>query len=228
MRNILRLILPAVLLLAFTSVPALAQTKIATVDLKKLFDNYYKTKLATAAIQQRADELEKDDNSMLQDLQKHNDQYQTLLASAGDQAVTQAERDKRQQEANDMLKQLQDDRAAIAQFERQAQVNISDQRQRMRDDILTEIKQAVADKAKAAGDTLVMDIAAQTVNGTPFIVFCNTTNDLTDAVLQQLNAGAPPDLPESTAPTPIYSSTNSLPFGGMPDNSGGGGTGIQQ
>ena len=46
MKNILRTILPAFLLMAFMGGSALAQTKIATVDLKKLFDNYYKTKLA--------------------------------------------------------------------------------------------------------------------------------------------------------------------------------------
>jgi len=217
MRNFLRLIFPAALLLAFTSVPALAQSKIATVDLKKLFDNYYKTKLATAAIQERADELEKDDNGMIDDLKKHNEQYQTLLASASDQAVSQAERDKRKQSADDMYKQLQDSQAAIQQFERQAQVTISDQRQRMRDDILVEIKKAVGDKAKAAGDTLVIDTAAQTVNGTPVVVFDDGANDITDDVLRQLNSTAPPDLPETTTPTPIFSSTNSVPYNDMPD-----------
>ena len=37
------------------------------------------------------------------------------------------------------------------QFERQAQVTLSEQSQRMRDNILNEIKAAVAAKAKAAG-----------------------------------------------------------------------------
>src|SRR5580693_6452245 len=55
MRDFLRMLFPAILLLAFSGVPALAQNKIATVDLQKLFDNYYKTKLATAAVQERAD-----------------------------------------------------------------------------------------------------------------------------------------------------------------------------
>ena len=61
MRNILRTILPAVLLLTFLSGSALAQSKIATVDLQKLFDNYWKTKQAQAAIQDRVAQLAKDD-----------------------------------------------------------------------------------------------------------------------------------------------------------------------
>jgi Skp family chaperone for outer membrane proteins len=46
MKIILRSIFPAVLLLTLLSGSALAQTKIATVDLGNTFTNYYKTKLA--------------------------------------------------------------------------------------------------------------------------------------------------------------------------------------
>lgn len=196
---------------AITAVPAFGQSKIATVDLKKLFENYYKTKLATAEVQQRADELDKEYSSMAADLKKRSDDYQTMLDSANDQAVSQDERDKRSQAASDDLTQLEASKAAIDQFERQAQIQISDQRQRMRDDILQDIKKAVADKAKAAGDTLVFDTAAETVNGTPAILFDAGDNDLTDDVLKELNATAPPDLPETTAP-PVYLSTNTLPY----------------
>ena len=46
----LRTTVLTVSLLAFLSVPALAQTKIGTVDLRKLFDGYWKTKQAQAAL----------------------------------------------------------------------------------------------------------------------------------------------------------------------------------
>ena len=198
-------------MMAVTGVPAFGQTKIATVDLKKIFENYYKTKLATADVQQHADELDRDYTNMAAKLKKQSDDYQSMLDSANDQAVSQDERDKRKQAAQDQLKQLEEDKANIEQFERQAQITISDQRQRMRDNILEEIKKAVADKAKASGDTIVFDTAAETVNGTPAILFAAGDNDLTDEVLKQLNATAPPDLPESTAP-PVFLSTNTVPF----------------
>jgi outer membrane protein len=181
------------------------------VDLKKLFENYYKTKLATAEVQQHADELDKEYTKYAADLKKRSDDYETMLDSSRDQAVSQDERDKRSQAAEDELKQIEDSKAAIEQFERQAQITISDQRQRMRDNILDEIKKVVADRAKAAGDTLVFDSAALTVNGTPAILFDSGDNDLTDDVLKQLNATAPPDLPDTTSP-PVFLSTNTLPY----------------
>ncbi len=182
---------------------ALAQTKIATVDLRKLFDNYYKTKLAQAAIQERAAQLDKDDKSMKDDLKKGGEDYQKLLQQANDQAISADERDKRKQAADDKLKQLQASKAAIDQFERQAQTTLSEQRQRMRDNILTEIKAAIATKAKAGDDTLVFDTAAETVNGTMALIYSTKDNDLTEAVLAQLNAGAPIDLtkPVGSAPS---------------------------
>jgi outer membrane protein len=213
MKNILRTVLPVFLLMAFMGGSALAQTKVATVDLRKLFDNYYKTKLAQAAIQERAEQLDKDDKSMKDDLKKGSDDYQSLLQQANDQALSSDERDRRKQSADDKLKQLQTSKAAIDQYERQAQTTLGEQRQRMRENILTEIKAAVATKAKAAGDTLVFDTAAETVNGTMALVYTAGDNDLTDAVLAQLNAGAPIDLtkPAATTVDPMPTNAASSP-----------------
>jgi len=196
--------------MGFMGGSALAQTKIATVDLKKLFDNYYKTKLAQAAIQERAAQLDQDEKGMKDDLKKGSDDYQTLLEQANDQALSADERDRRKQSAADKLKELQASKAAIDQYERQAQTTLGEQRQRMRGNILTEIKAAVTTKAKAGGYSLVLDTAAETVNGTMTIVYSNGDNDLTDAILSQLNAGAPIDVTEpatTTAPPPMTNSS---------------------
>jgi outer membrane protein len=169
--------------------------------LKKLFDNYYKTKLAQASIQERATQLDRDDKSMKDDLKKGGDDYQQLLQQANDQALSTEERDRRKQSADDKLKQLQTDKAAIDQYERQAQTTLGEQRQRMRENILNEVKAVVTAKAKSGGYTLVFDTAAETVNGTMTVVYTSGDNDLTDAVLAQLNAGAPIDVTKPAAAT---------------------------
>ena len=204
------MVFPAFLLITFLSGSALAQTKIATVDLKKLFDSYYKTKLAQASIQDRAAQFDKDDKSMKDELKKGSDEYQQFLQQANDQALSAEERDKRKQAADDKMKQLQTNRAAIDQFERQAQTTLGEQRQRMRENILIEIKAAVTAKAKSGGYSLVFDTAAETVNGTLTIVYTNGDNDLTDAILAQLNAGAPIDVSKPATGTMVPAMTNSL------------------
>ena len=51
---------------------------------------------------------------------------------------------------------------------------------------------------------MVFDTAADSINQTPVILYSNGENDLTEAVLAQLNIGAPPpsgDAPKAD-PTP--------------------------
>jgi len=207
MRNFLRTLVAAVLLMTFLCGSAQAQGKIGTVDLRKLFDGYYKTKLAQANIKEHAAQLDKDDKGMRDDLQKASTEYQDLLAQANDQAISSDERDKRKQAAADKLKQIQDSKATIDQYERQAQATLSDQRQRMRTDILKEINAAVTAKAKAAGYSMVIDIASESINQTPTVIYSSGENDLTSDVLAQLNAGAPIDM--SKEDSSISFSTNS-------------------
>jgi outer membrane protein len=204
--KLLRTTILTISLLAFLSVPALAQTKIGTVDLRKLFDGYWKTRQAQIALNDRKTQLDNDDKSMRDDLKKGSDEYQKLLAQANDQALSADQRDKRKQAAADKLKQLQDSKTTIDQFERQAQITLSEQGQRMRDNILSEIKAAVTAQAKVAGYSLVIDAAAETANATTAVIYSNGENDLTDAVLKQLNAGRT----DNTTSAPVVTSPSSL------------------
>lgn len=203
MKIIFRTFLTAGLLLALMCGSALAEQKIGTVDLRKLFDNYWKTKSAQAAIQERAAQLDKDHKAMKEDLKKGSDDYQKLLLLVNDQGISAEENARRKQAAEEKLKQLQASKTAIEQFERQAQATLGEQRQRMRDNILGEIKIVVNAKAKTDGYALVLDSAAETVNGTLTVVYTNGENDLTENILTQLNAGARIDVttPATSVPS---------------------------
>jgi outer membrane protein len=209
MKNILRVALPTILLLTFLSSSALAQQKIAMVDMQKLFNGYWKKKQAEVALNDRKAELEKEDRGFIDDLKKSKDDYQKLLDGADDQAVSDDERARRKQAADDKAKQIQDSQQTIVQFERQAQATLAGQDQRMRENILKEIQAAVAAKAKAGGYMLVIDSTAETVNQTPIFLYNDGQNDLTTDVLNQLNAGAPIDTtaPVTASPPPLGTSS---------------------
>ena len=179
---------------------AWAQNHIATVDLRKLFDNYWKKKQAEAQLQERTADIQREDKNMIDDYKKAKDDYQTLLTSANDQAVSSEERDKRKKAAEDKFKQMKDQEDMITQYERQASTKIGEQRNRMRTSIIDEIRKVVDAKAKAAGYSLVIDIAAESVNTTPIVLYCNNESDITDAVLAQLNSTAPADTASSDKP----------------------------
>jgi outer membrane protein len=205
MKNNLRIVLPTILLLTFFGGSALAQQKIAIVDVQKLFNGYWKKKQAEIALNERKTELEKEDRGFIDDLKQAKDDYQKLLDDADDQAVSDDERARRKQAAADKAKQIQDSQQTIVQFERQAQATLAEQSQRMRENLIKEIQAAVTTRAKAGGYTLVIDSAAQTVNQTPVFLYTEGQDDLTADVLSQLNAGAPIDTtaPDTTSPPPL-------------------------
>ena len=171
----------------------MAQNRIATIDLRKVFDGYWKKKQAEAALKERNTDMEKEDRNMLDDYKKVKDDYQSLLTSANDQAVSTEERDKRKNAAEEKLRRMKEMEETITQYERQARTTLGEQSQRMRSNILAEIRNVVNAKAKTAGYFLVVDTAAESVNNTPVFLYSSNENDITDAVLQQLNATAPAD-----------------------------------
>jgi len=198
MKNLSLKLTAAALLLVISTVPAWAQTRIGTVDLRKVFEGYWKTKQADAALKDRYADLSKEGQGLSDDLKKASDEYKKLLVDANDQAVSAEERDKRQKAAEAKLKEIRDTQDSLQQFDRQMQTTLQEQKQRMRDNILTEVRSTIDARAKAAGYSIVVDISAQSPNQTPIFLFNSGDNDLTDAVLSQLNAGAPVDLDKST------------------------------
>ncbi len=187
----------AILFAGLLNSTAWAQGHLATIDLRKVFDNYWKTKQADSALKDRQADMQKEEKNMLDDWKKAKEDYQNLLTSANDLAVSVDERDKRKKAAEDKLKYIKDQEDTVTQYEKQAGATLSEQRRRLRDNILAEIKSTIAAKAKAAGYTMVIDTAAESANNTPVILYTNDENDLTTAVLTQLNATAPADTPKT-------------------------------
>src|SRR5258708_40368901 len=94
----------ALLLAGLLNSTAWAQGHFATIDLGKVFKNYWKTKQADAVIKDRQADMQKEQKSMLDDWKKAKEDYQNLLTSANDIAVSAEERDKRKKTAEDKLK----------------------------------------------------------------------------------------------------------------------------
>jgi len=87
-----------VALLLTLATAAHAQTKVATVDMKKLFNGYYKTKLAQASLENRKTELRKEIKEMADGIEKAQAAYKQLLEQSNDLSLSADERDKRKQE----------------------------------------------------------------------------------------------------------------------------------
>ena len=184
---------------AFVFAAAAQQGKVGVIDLRKVFDDYHKTKTADARLKDQAADLDRERKVMMEQYQKSTDDYKAALEGANDQAVSTDEREKRKKTAESKLLDIKKLEQDISQFDRQARSTLEEEQRKYRDRILGEIRTLINNKAKAAGYTVVVDSAAETINKTPVVMYTNGENDLTAAVLADLNANAPAS---TTSPAP--------------------------
>jgi outer membrane protein len=179
---------------------------IAVVDLKKVFDGYWKTKQADLNLKDRAGELDKKRKDMITDAQKAEVDYKKLVESSTDSAVSIEERDRRKQLAAGKLRELQEIEQSVGQFDRSARAQLAEQQRNLRDKIVAEIREVLNKKARTVGYSAVLDSAAESAVGTPIVLFNATLPDLTEELLTQLNATAPAgalQVPAAPAAAPI-------------------------
>ncbi|MFA6543126.1 MAG: OmpH family outer membrane protein [Limisphaerales bacterium] len=199
------------LLLALVFAPgaqaaAPAAGTIAVVDLKKVFDGYWKTKQADLNLKEKAGELDKKRKDMVADYQKANDEYKKLIEGASDSAVSVEERDRRKKSAEVKLRELQEIESSIGQFDRSARTQLGEQQRNMRDKIVAEIREVVNKKARTVGYAAVIDSSAESAVGTPIVLFNLSLPEFTEEIISQLNATAPAgalQTPSTPAPKPI-------------------------
>jgi len=181
-----------------TWVQAQAQGKVGIIDLKKVFDGYYRTKQADAQLKERAADVEKAGAGMVEDYEEAKAEFEKLRDGANDQALAAEERELRKSSAEKKLVELRQIEQDVAGFDRTSRTTLAEQMRRMRERIVEEIKEVVATKAKQGGLALVVDVAAQTADQTPVVMFHNGENDLTEVVLNELNSRGPVELPATT------------------------------
>lgn len=191
------LLLALALLPAF---PAAAQQKIATLDLKKIFDEFYKTKLADALIRDEAAGITKDLKAVDDQRQKLVGEYKNAVEEAQNQAISVEEREKRKKVSEEKLIQINALEQQFKSMQRSADSTLGEKQARAREKILKEIQAVVAARAKAGGYTMVLDTAGEGLSRTPVVFYTTGQDDLTAAIIKELNTNAPADLPKADPP----------------------------
>ena len=202
------LILLAVLGVFSTAFSASAELKVASVDMRKLFNDYYKTKLAEDLLDKDKAKARKDLKAQADDIDKAQADYKQLLDQANDQAISSDARDKIKQSAADKAQQINDSKVAFDKYQREVEESLADKSQRMTANLINEIQKAVSDKAKLGGYSLVVNSASS-----ESVIYVAPETDISDSVLAQLNAGAPVDVPTSTGTSLMLNGGTNSPVG---------------
>jgi len=218
MNTTLKKLMPALALPLFLVSAACAQTnhnaagRIATIDLKKVFDKYYKLDQARKAFEKEEADMEKDLKSLATETAQAEDDYKKLVVAEDDTMISDTEKAARKAKADAKQDEVKSYQAELNTYEQQAKDKLALDQQRMMDFLMQYIQTAVNAKAKSAGFFMVVDTSARVANGanTPVVLYSTGENDITDEITKQLNAAAPPADPTADAPPGVVSPASTV------------------
>ena len=175
-------LLSLVLSFAFAGT-AFAELKIGSVDMKKIFESYWRTKEAETTMSETRSKLKRDlderndKRKELQDaIEKLNDEIKKPELSKEKAQTKMKEREDKIAEWQNMMRELQ-----AYQMEKEKQ--LADQTLRIRNGIVDEIRKVVDDKVKSVGYDLVFDTSGNSINNVPVILYAKESYDFTKEIV---------------------------------------------
>jgi Skp family chaperone for outer membrane proteins len=177
--------------------------KIGSVDMRKLYEDFYKTKAAQRSFDESVAAYRKDYQQRVNDYNKLNEEFQKVREESNNPALTQEKRDQKAKVVNEKVLELRKSLEAVKEFEQNSQQYLNDLRRRQNDAILKEILEAVRKKGRDGSYTVIVDNSGfGTVASVPMAVYADEKLDFTDVVLKELNANAPANPPAGAGPGP--------------------------
>jgi len=183
-------LLSFVLSLAFAG-SASAELKVGSVDMKKIFESYWRTKEAEtkmsetrATLKRDLDERNEKRKELQDSIEKLNDDIKKPELSKEKAASKMKERDDKIAEWQNMMRELQN-------YTNEKEKQLADQTLRIRNGIVDEIKKVVDDEVKSTGYDLVFDTSGNSINNVPVILYAKESYDFTKLIIEKLNASRP-------------------------------------
>ena len=190
----------AATLLTAGSVSAQTQMKIGIVDMKRVFQEYHKTKEAEKKVNEDKSKAKKDLDQRSAKYQELIGQWEQAMKIVQDKLVNAELKQQKQAEAQKISSEAKALEREIDEFRRRREQQLQEQVMRMRKGLLDDISQQVEEKAKRDNYDLVFDKSGVSPSGVKFLLHSKDAVDFSSEVLADLNKNAPkvagPAVPE--------------------------------
>lgn len=178
----------AVLLLLLAGAAAFAAgSRIAVIDLERVFREYYKSRIAEDVIRQQATAYRTYLNRLNEELRKLRDRARIHESNALNIALAPAEKQKVEQEAIAARNAVREKEAEIKLFVEERAADMRRLETSKRTEIMTEIRREISRRAAAEGFEFVFDRSGRTMNDQPALLVYPERCDITNSVLRELN-----------------------------------------
>lgn len=179
------------------------EQRVVFVNMEKIFSEYYKTKLADAQLKTQADSFKSERKKLVDDFQEKQDKFNKLRDEAQNQALSEDARNKKRNEAEELLVDIRDNESKIRRYDDAKQKELDEQSRRMRKDIVSEIRDQLTVYARSQGYSAVFDSSGDSMNLVPLTLYNDPTADVTEAIIGLVNKGKAHSTDDSGAKTTL-------------------------
>ncbi|MBE6387899.1 MAG: OmpH family outer membrane protein [Lentisphaeria bacterium] len=167
-----------------------AESKIAVVDLEKVFREYYKSKIAEDTIRRQAGIYRDYMNKLANELKAAQETAENARADALNIGLSSAERAKAEKRASEAMRLVSEKRAAIELYRSGRTKDMQKLEADKRVEIMNDIKAELRKRAASGGYSYVFDCSGKTTNGQGALLIYPESHDITAEVISNLNRGA--------------------------------------
>ncbi len=193
-------LLTLVLAMLGGSVANAQQLKIGSVDMKKVFESYYKTKDAEAKINEARNNAKKELEDRLDIQKKKMEEVQKMNTEIENPALSKEAKETKSKTRDEAIAELRTMDRENSEFRANREKQLQEQSVRMRAGIVEEINKIVDAKVKAESFDLVFDKSGPSLNGVPIVLYSRDSYEFTNDVVAALNKNKGKESSDAAAP----------------------------
>ncbi len=187
MKKYLSLLLGASLVFTAASASAQSMVKVGSVDMKKVFESYYKTKDAESRINEARNAAKKELDERMETYQKGVAEVGKLNEEINSAALSKDSKDIKSKTRDEKIAELKGMEREIQEFRGTREKQLQEQSARMRQGIVEDIMKIVTGKVTSDNYDLVFDNSGMSLNGVPVVMYAKSSYDFTDEVVTAQN-----------------------------------------
>lgn len=162
--------------------------EMAVVDMEMLVKAHPKSDVHRDILRDQLAEMESEKEAMLETLDEKKEAFLDARRAAADPALSEAVRGEREEEAGRQLQVLQEMEQQMRERLMARQREMNDQKLRMHELVEEGVQKLVARVATTQDISFVVDKSAVGVSGSRMVVFHEEKLDITDQVMQEIQA----------------------------------------
>jgi Skp family chaperone for outer membrane proteins len=171
--------------------PASAELRVGTVDVKKILAGYGRAKAADREMKTLADGMKRELDERAEKQKALEVEVRGVNQNLQKPEISPAKKAGLSQDLEKKYGELQLATSELRALAKEQDVNFGNQRRRISQGILEEIKKVTSEIAVSKGYDMVFDTSGSGINAWPMVFYANPSLDFTKTVLEKLNEGQP-------------------------------------